>query len=235
MFDRLLRQLKLMPKRWLLVGGLLILLGVMAGGSLLWIYRDSFSMWLTEGRLVLLDWLEAIPLYWYVLAFVVLPAVGVPLTFFYLTVGAVAGSVWLGLGIAWVSLTLNMILSYGLSHSLLRPLLTRILARKGVNIPEVKAGNAWKWVMLFRLSPVPWVIQNYVLGLSRIRFGLYVWLSLLIQGTIGAGMIVVGGSLFEGKGKFALLGVFLIVLVGVAGSALRRRLNKKGVCDVDHG
>jgi uncharacterized membrane protein YdjX (TVP38/TMEM64 family) len=204
----------------------LALVGMVLGAGLVvvaWSQREWLGTALVEGRDWLQTTLQEVPLWLYCVLFVVLPAVGMPLTLFYLTVGAMAESLWLALPLAWVCVLGNMAVAYFLGRKALHAPIERLVRARGLSIPQVSREMEWKLILMLRSSPIPWVMQNYILALAGVRFLPYLFLSILVQGLVGAGMIVVGDSLFSGQAKYALLGVFLFFLISFGVSVLRRK------------
>lgn len=101
-------------------------------------------------------------------------------------------------------------------------------------IDEGVQARGWRMLMVTRLVPVfPFNIQNYVYGLTKIRFSTYLlasWLCML-PGTIA--YVFAGGSLISGKGDLkktfiylAVAGIFFVLVSFVP------RLIKKHYKDV---
>lgn len=217
---------------------LLACFGMLAGAALVavaWTQREWLLEAVGEGRVWLLETLQVVPLWLYLVMFVVLPAVGAPLTLFYLTVGAMVEGVGWALVVAWSCVLGNMALSYFLGRSLLHGFLEKLLRARGWRIPQVSRSMEWKLILMLRSSPAPWLIQNYLLALAGTRFGRYLGLSILVQGPIGAGVIVVGDSLFKGQAKFALIGIFLFFVASFGLSILRRKTSKAAGNELGEG
>lgn len=201
--------------RWLLpaallgfTGGALTVLALFAAG----VSAADLGAWLV----LLREWLEgallAIPLPLYLLAFALLPAVGAPITLFYLTIAVLIESVPLALLAALACLAANASLSYALGARLARPLVERILARRGLRVPRVTPENERGIALTVRLSPLPYCVQSYLLSFAGVSFGRYLFWALAPHVFIGGAYILLGGSVFEGNGRYALLGLFLLVL-----------------------
>lgn len=212
-------------RRWILPGVLLFLAGLVLL-AVAWTQREWLLSQLEVWRLAAVEWLRLVPLPFYLLAFIVLPAVGMPLTLFYITVGAVVGEVVPSLLLAWLCVLCNMALCYALTRGVLQPVIASLVHRRGMEIPQIPTRAEWKFIVMLRASPLPWVFQNYILALAGARLVPYLFLSILVQGAIGAGMIIVGGSLFAGNARFALIGIFVFFAVSCGLSLLRRRVDQ---------
>lgn len=209
--------------RWIVPGAVVLVVGLV-GLALTWSHREWLIEQIGAWRVASVEWLRRVPLAVYLLAFVVLPAVGMPLTLFYLTVGALGSNVWMSLGLAWLCVLGNMALCYLLTRGVLKPVIEGLVHRRGMVIPKIPPRAEWKFIVMLRASPLPWVFQNYILALAGARFLPYMILSILVQGPIGAGMILVGDSLFAGNARFALIGIFIFFAVSFGLSLLRRRV-----------
>lgn len=93
---------------------------------------------------------------------------------FVLTVaaGAIYG-IWRGSALVFVAATLGASLAYALAHRLAGTrLVMRVLKDRRVDAVRGAVSGEGAWVQfLLRLSPiVPYVLLNYALGLSRVRF-----------------------------------------------------------------
>ena len=170
--------------------------------------------------------LRSIPTPLYFAAFAVLPAFGVPLTVFYLTAIPVMGATHpaLAIGLGWTAVGLNMALSNVLGRSLLHPLIEWVIRHRHLSIPKLKPHNEWRIVLAFRVSPLPFALQNYVLALGHARWRTYLWLSMLIQGSIGFAVMLVGESVLTGGLGYILLALFGFLVLHLVFDYLRKRL-----------
>lgn len=114
-------------------------------------------------------------------AMALLPACGFPLAPFLLSAGP-AFAPRLGLtGVvlcALLAVAANLALSYAIAARLLRPLITRVVTHFGYRLPVVTGDSAFFTTVALRLVPgPPFFLQNYLLGLARIPFGLYMFVS----------------------------------------------------------
>jgi hypothetical protein len=170
-------------------------------------------------------WLASIPAWAFVLAFVVLPALGFPMSLFYLTIGGVFAPSALALSVAWGCMALNMALSYAVARALAGPV-ERLLRRRGYPLPHLEAGSQWRAIVLLRASPLPWLMQSWLLTLGGARFLPYMVFGLPVQALVGAGLVLVGESLFQGSLGWLAGGVVVVLLAQLLLGTLRRRLRE---------
>ncbi len=167
-------------------------------------------------RAFALGFLEEIHPVIYFIAFALTPALGVPISLFYLTAATVFGStvdgiLWSVL-LAWLALAVNIAFGYWLASSFMNPVITRILNARGQKIPKALPENEGKVIVICRLSPLPFAFQNWTLGVARFQFVRYMAYSWPIQAALGTGVILVGESFFRGGTGIAIFGLFLICL-----------------------
>lgn len=158
-------------------------------------------------------------------AMAVLPAVGFPVTPFFILAGATFG-VAVGLGGSMLALLANFSLCYWLARSGMRPGITRLLERFDIDVPDFEDGRrrALRFLLTVKLMPgVPAFAKNYLLGAVGVPFAMYLGVSMLVTGVYAAAFVVLGESVLEHDADRAVVAVVVIVLVAVALWWLRRR------------
>ena len=216
-------------KRWRWWWGLLGLVLVVVVGFLGW--RQGWLPSLEEVKAwigALQAFLVRVPLPVYWLAFAFLPAFGVPLTLFYLTALPIMGVHGVGWGLlgAYTALGSNMAMAYALGRYGLRPWVEPLLHQRGWAIPQTTPAQQTKVILLTRLSPVPFAMQNFALSIAGFQFWRYLILSLLGQGLVGLGIMLLGEAFLAGGFQYAFPAVFLILLVWFGLPLLRQRLRR---------
>jgi len=210
---------------------LLTTLGAIAALSLValaWVYWQPQASDLEAIRKWTLAFLNNVPTPVYFLAFVVLPLIGAPLTFFYLTAIPVMGAQHpaIGVGLAWLAIALNMVLAQVLTRGIFHPFVEWIIRHREMSIPKFRPENERQLVLAMRLSPVPFVIQNYVLAMGHARWSTYLWMSLPIQALIGLTVMVLGESVLRGGLGYVLLAICGIIILNLIFKRLRSRLKR---------
>ena len=160
-----------------------------------------------------------------------LPAAGVPLTFFTLTAGSVF-SPQLGapvvIALALAAITANMAMSYFLAHRAFRPVLEALVRRLGYKLPSVGSGDVNDLIVLLRVTPgVPFPVQNYLLGLAAVPFGRFLLISALIQLPINAAIVLFGDALLSGKGGIAFVSLLLLLALMTGTHLVRKHYGAK--------
>ncbi len=164
-------------------------------------------------------------------AMAILPALGAPISIFFLTAGSAFGErlgVGPVIGLALLAITFNLCLSYFLASRALRPLLEKLVVRLGYQLPQVGAGDATDLIILLRVTPgLPYPVQNYLLGLAGVPFKKYLIISCLILWSFTIAMILFGDALLHGKGKVASIAIGLLMALTAATHMLRKRYGRK--------
>jgi uncharacterized membrane protein YdjX (TVP38/TMEM64 family) len=185
----------------------------------------GYLMWRNWDHEALLAWKRGAGPLRYFTAMALLPALGVPLSPFFMIAGATfgAGVGLLGSGLA---LAAHLTLCYLLSKSALRPRLTALL-RRFEHLPDFtdESAGALRFTLLVKLAPgVPSAAKNYVLGLAGVPFAVYFVVSMAMSGSLGVGLVLLGESLFDHDlVRLALVGMLLAVLLAAALWWRRRR------------
>jgi uncharacterized membrane protein YdjX (TVP38/TMEM64 family) len=139
-------------------------------------------------------------------------------------IGIAAGAIYgvaIGFGISAVSTLTGAAIAFGLSRSLLRPFIAKLLERRTRlrSFDSILADDGWKIVLLLRVSPVmPFAATSYALGLSSISIRHYLLGSLAalpaLLGYVVLGSLTTVGlnALSQGSGllQWALLGVGIL-------------------------
>ena len=164
-------------------------------------------------------------------AMALLPVVGFPVMVFSLSAGVLFVS---QIGLGWViagvllSLGINISLTYWLARYALRPLLEGLIRKLGYGLPQVAKEDHLSLTLLCRITPgPPFFVQNYLLGLAKVPFWTYLWVSWAISATYSVAMVVFGDSLMQGSGKVVFFAVSIFVAITVGIKWVRRRYARK--------
>ena len=220
---------KLMTDRrvWILAGAFVLLVGLSLGLaqwaeiglSDLSAYFDSL-----RGYLSARPWLLFISL-------VILPGFPFPVSALLFT----AGLVWkdqpvFACGMCMLALAINFVWTYWVAAGPGKRLISKLLASMSVKVPEGSSNNPLRLILLMRLTPgIPLFFQNYMLGIFGVPFRLYLLLSLLCNGILSIGVILVGAGLAEGGLVSALTGVACVVVGLLLAQTLRSWLARRRI------
>lgn len=161
------------------------------------------------------------------LAMALLPLGPFPASVLFISAGVRFGA-GLGFVLAMGALAVNVVLGYFLAHRVVRRPLEGWVTRRGYAIPRFERGDELRLLLLFRITPgMPLFVQNYVLGLSGVRFRLYLAVSLLAQVPFVFGFVWFGQSLTETSVWKVALAVCAVVAAVLLTSLLRRWLARR--------
>jgi len=166
---------------------------------------------------------------WFFLALVILPGLPVPSSALLFA----AGVVWrdqplMACLLCWLAVALNLTWTYWLAAGPGRKLVEALLSRSKFRIPELPREDSLKWILVLKLTPgIPYFIQNYICGFARVPFRLYLPVGLLCNGIIGAGIVLGGAGLGNGRIGPLLTGISVAALGIVLARWLRERLAKR--------
>lgn len=132
--------------------------------------------------------------YIYFLFVTLLPLIGFPISAFYIFSG-MAFSPITALLLTSGGLLLNMILGYWIGRFFLHQPITHYLKKTRFNPEWLDSRNLLRMTILVRSVPgVPYFMQNYILGLSKVPFWIYLFVSWSIQTLYCAGTIFLTNS-----------------------------------------
>jgi uncharacterized membrane protein YdjX (TVP38/TMEM64 family) len=144
--------------------------------------------------------------------------------------GATFG-VRLGLVGSLIALAANLIASYRIARSGLRPHLERLFQRFDYELPNFdgQPRNALRFTLMVKFAPgVPAFVKNYGLGVAGVPFTLYFVASMLITGVYSALLVVLGESLFTHETNMVVVAGGAVLLVAFAVYLWRKRSNERG-------
>ena len=214
---------------WKMIAMIVVLIAMIAG-SFWWLKIHDFNVRLSiDDAIAVLRSAGPLPFFG---AMAILPAVGFPISLFYLA-AASAFSAQMGVGgviaASGAALVSDLTISYWLARYGLRPWLEQIIGRTKYKIPVVAATDQFQITLLVRITPgPPFVVQNVLLGLAEIRFFTYLSISWVVNMLYACGFIIFGDAIIHGKGKVALFGLMALAAVAVVMHFVRVKYGKKG-------
>ena len=126
--------------------------------------------------------------------------------------------------ICYSAMVINMIWTYFLSAYPMRRAFESLVAHFTDKIPEIPDQHKSKVPMIIRITPgIPFFIQNYFLGVSKVPFVKYLLISMAIQIFYTTGFVVSGGAIFQGKGGLAIAAISLLLVFGIVVNWIRSR------------
>lgn len=164
-------------------------------------------------------------------AMAIFPGLGAPMLAFSLPVGTIFGpTLGMPLVVFWslVATVVNMTLTYALARRGLRPVLAALVRRLGYQLPQVESGDLTDLIVILRLTPgIPFLVQNYLLGLADVPAGRYLKVSSLFVLPQATAFVLFGNALMSGQGKLILATVGLLIALAAGTHLVRRHYGAK--------
>jgi len=161
-----------------------------------------------------------------ILAVIILPGFGAPISPILILFGIVMQPKYGVVGACAIGIaaqSLCSIWTYFLSAGVLRDFLRRYVLRDRT-LPELTPRNALRLGFIIRIAPgFPYALQNVVLGVLGLPFKIYLLVSIPVNSLYTIAFIVTGGAIFEGQVGLALTGALLLVVVVLATKMIRNR------------
>lgn len=205
---------------------LLAALGIVLGAVIV-VWADALSGLAEQWRRVLeLVRQSGAPVFF--MAMTLLPLVGFPLSVFIFSAGPLfAPSMGLPMVMATCvgAVLINISMAYWMAAKMLRPTMERFIRWLGYNWPQMELTKSWEFTLVMRLLPgMPFFVQSYALGMTGVKFRVYLGLSMLVAvGQIVAGVLVGDGLLRRDPQQLAIAGG-VFALLGLCIHLLRKRL-----------
>jgi uncharacterized membrane protein YdjX (TVP38/TMEM64 family) len=125
---------------------------------------------------------------------VVLPLVGVPLSFFLLLIGIKFGAIN-GLLLLEAIIPVHILIAYLLATCVRNPIESYLVKRKNYQIPEVPEDKAFLFSFFTLTFPVfPYSVKLYLLPLAGVKFRYCFWLNWAINGIMCIPFVLLGRS-----------------------------------------
>lgn len=204
------------PPAW---RGVLVLVAVLAMAGALWLATD---------RQAVMEWKDEAGPAPFFAAMALLPALGFPMTPFFVAAGALYGPL-IGLCGTAIAICVNLLVCYAISHSALRPRVVALIRRIGYEPPDFSSarGHAWRFALVVRFAPaVPTFIKNYLLALAGVPLGIYLLVSFIFNFAYAAAFILLGDSLLDRDWSDVVL-IVGVLCVGGGAVWLVRKVRKK--------
>ena len=153
---------------------------------------------------------------------ILLPLVGFPISPFLLLVGVKFGTYW-GLAVTAGVFAGHLIVSYVLTHSLLRPFLWKVLAKTRYELPEIHHHRRVPFSLIFMAVPgLPYAVKNYALAMLNVPFRIYLPIAWGANLLLAVPFVGLGHSIIANP-KLAWVFVALLGLGYLLALKLRRR------------
>lgn len=198
--------------------GAVILVGL---GALVWVWRDR--LW---DREAILAFGEGIPAPLFLVAFLVLPLVGFPVSLLLALAGIRFGFAG-GMALAAGGMFFHNAAAYWMTHSWFRERLRRRLERLDYRIPAIDPKNqAWFTALFAGIHGPPYAAKLYLLALTDVSFRIYLWVGTPIYVIFSVVPVGVGSAAtnFNPALAYWLAAISAVLIAG--GFGLKRMVRK---------
>ena len=212
---------------------LFLVLFVLSLFALLFFLYEAFLAVAGEGgEQMLADWWHAFESFvlqngfWLFLAIAILPGLILPVAPF-LTLAGIWGDEhgpWLSCLYCSFALTFNLVWTYWFARKTGRSLIEKILSKTKYQLPEKPSENLVQWALVLRLTPgVPFIFTNYGLGLLRMSFSTYLFVSIPVLAFTGCGYVLAFAGIFGGDWAYLWGGASMVVVMFLLGRLFLKR------------
>jgi hypothetical protein len=155
---------ELWKHRWKIAIGIAL---TAVAGVVIYFNRES----LTKDSIVAFG--QSLPAGLLILAFLILPLIGFPLSAFLILAGLRFGLVW-GMVVTTACIFFHHYAGYWIAHSYLRTKILRYAKRKGHKVPKVGADSpVWFTVLFASVHGPPYTFKLYLLALTDVPFKIF--------------------------------------------------------------
>lgn len=201
--------------RWVLIA---VALGVFA-----WLaYVDRADL----TRQALVDTVNALHPAVFILAYLILPLLGVPATIFYLAAGVRFGLPLGGL-VSGVCILFHHLVGYWIAQGPMRRVVRHWLEKPGHSLPKIKAHNQVEWTALFSaIAGPPYALKLYLLPLAGVSYRIYLLVAMPIHVVMCLPVVAAGGSLGSVNAVWVTVAGVSIVLLVLLTAWLKRHYSR---------
>lgn len=176
---------------------------------------------------MLVDYGHRLPVFWFIIAFLILPLVGFPITPFLIICGFRFGFTG-GMLVAAAGVFIHHIVAFHLVHGRLRENVGNRLLKRGYTIPNPSEKNrAWFTMAFAAIHGPPYTVKLYLLALTDIPFRTYFWVGAPVYILFCAIPVGVGGSSLAVSPWWLYGALFAMMGVGFLGRWLKQRSSGK--------
>ncbi|MDB6131337.1 MAG: associated Golgi protein [Verrucomicrobiales bacterium] len=204
-----------------------VALGLAMAGVFLFYFRKQINL------KPFYNWIDGLSAPLLMVALIVLPAIGCPVTFVYPVVGGRFGP-FIGMGMVAVATGLHLLFSFWIVKTVFRVRLEKWISKKNYKIPQIPPGEEKPVTLLVALIPgPPYTLKNLLMPMAGAPFKTYFfifWPIHVIHAFLGLEAGHLGRDLSAGKIIFLI--TYVVVLSVLCGYVVRRiKARRKSAAD----
>ncbi len=168
---------------------------------------------------------KGLPATAFIIAFLLLPLVGAPISIFLILTGIRFGFGW-GMAVTAGCILFHHLVAYQLSHGLFRQKLRGYIEKKGHKVPSTKENALWFTTVFAVVPGAPYAFKLYLLSLTDVPFRIYFFVGAPIY--IAVSMVSVGAA--AAVMHFNMWWIYAVIAAVSVGIIIKRYLKwKRGV------
>lgn len=192
-------------------------IAVVVLGGIWFLFRDRLD------QETVMEFSERMPAFWVVVAFLILPLVGVPLRLMLILLGFRFGFVS-GMMASALGLLFHSFAAYFIARGSFRDTVRNYLKRSGYGIPPIQAKHRlWITAVIAAVPGPPYIAKLYLLALTDLPLRIYAGIAAPIYIVLSVVPVGIGGAVVEFEEKWFYLAIFGFVIITVVGVWLQKR------------
>jgi len=137
-----------------------------------WYVHDHYEDWSREK---VVAYGKSLPVVWFLLAFLILPLLGFPISILLVLAGIRFGLGW-GMVVAAAGVAVHNVSAYYLIHGWFRHPMRQRLERAGYGIPKIEGNHQiWFTILFAAIHGPPYAVKLYLLALTNVPLKIYFW------------------------------------------------------------
>ena len=197
------------------------LLALLIGAWFLYLHRGDLDRESLEafGR--------QLPAGWFLVAFLLLPLFGFPVSILLLLAGVRFGLGW-GMAVVTAGMLFHHYAAFHLTHGWFRDKLRSFLKRMGYGIPAIKVKHrVWFTAVFAAVHGPPYFAKLYLLALTDIPFRIYLWVGAPVYILFSLVPVTAGAAVARFDPLWIYPALALALLFSVIGLWLKKRYGSK--------
>lgn len=200
---------------------IIALLVIAAGTWLALANRESLN------REAIMEYGEALPAVWLVVAFAVLPMLGFPVSILLVLLGVRFG-LGHGMAVCAAGIAFHHLAAFFSVHGALRQRIRGKIRTWGHQVPEIGARNpAWFTFWFAAIHGPPYTLKIYLLALTDIPFRIYFWVGAPVYLGFSVIAIAAGAAITTFDPTWFYILITLIAFAAIGTSLVRSRMKKR--------
>jgi uncharacterized membrane protein YdjX (TVP38/TMEM64 family) len=168
-----------------------------------------------------------LPAGWFLVAYLLLPLVGFPVSILLLLAGVRFGLGW-GMAVVSAGMLFHHFAAFHITHGWFRDRLRSFLQRMGYGIPAIREKHRlWFTAVFAAVHGPPYFAKLYLLALTDIPFRIYLWIGAPVYILFSLVPVAAGAAVARFDPRWLYLAIALFILFSAIGLWLKKRCDGK--------